>query len=276
MQDGEGRFGAVIGWIRTGLALLLVAVATAILVPLQLFAMKTGLWREHVILRLWHKVILAALGIRVHAHGQMSAKRPLLIASNHISWTDIMALGSFNDLAFIAKSEMSGWPLIGGLSRLQRTVFIEREMRRKSGEQAGEIASRMAAGDAMVLFAEGSTGDGNLLLPFKSTLFGAAEMALRESGVETVFIQPVAIAYTRLHGLPMGRQHRTVAAWIGDMDLVPHLRDLLAMGGIDVEIHFGEPLEFSAGTSRKDTARKVEKQVRTMMQAALRNPRGAA
>src|SRR5690606_36985320 len=180
--------------------------------------------------------------MRVRIHGTMSGARPLLLAANHVSWTDIMVLGAFNNLAFIAKSEMAGWPVLGSLARLQRTVFIERERRRKSGEQASEIAARLAAGDAMVLFAEGTTGDGNLLLPFKSTLFGAANIAIAEGGTDKVFIQPVAIAYTRLHGLPMGRQHRVVAAWIGDMDLVPHIGRLLAEGAVDVEVHFGEPL----------------------------------
>jgi 1-acyl-sn-glycerol-3-phosphate acyltransferase len=263
----------MIGRIRMFVALLFVAISTLVLVPLQLLSMKTGLYRENIVLRIWHKVILAALGFRVHVSGAMAEKRPLLIASNHVSWTDIMVLGSIVDVSFIAKSEMAGWPLIGGLSRLQRTVFIERERKRKSGEQASEIAARLARNDVMVLFAEGSTGDGNLLLPFKSTLFGAAAMAISEGAVEHVFIQPVAIVYTRLHGLAMGRQHRRVAAWIGDQDLAPHIGELLAEGAVDVEVRFGEPLEFSAGTSRKAAAKLVEQRVSSMMQEALRSPR---
>ncbi|MGB3386581.1 MAG: lysophospholipid acyltransferase family protein [Pseudaminobacter sp.] len=260
----------MIGWMRISLGLLSVAAGSAVLAPLQALVLRAGLANEFVLPRAWHRLILRALGMRVRIHGTMSGARPLLLAANHVSWTDIMVLGAFNNLAFIAKSEMAGWPVLGSLARLQRTVFIERERRRKSGEQASEIAARLAAGDAMVLFAEGTTGDGNLLLPFKSTLFGAANIAIAEGGTDKVFIQPVAIAYTRLHGLPMGRQHRTVAAWIGDMDLVPHIGRLLAEGAIDVEVHFGEPLEFRADSSRKDVARRVEEQVRAMMQDALR------
>ncbi|MBA3449064.1 MAG: 1-acyl-sn-glycerol-3-phosphate acyltransferase [Pseudaminobacter sp.] len=263
----------MIGKIRVFSALLFVAVATLVLVPLQLLSMKTGLYREGIVPRLWHRAILAALGFRVHVSGVMTDKRPLLIASNHVSWTDIMVLGSIADMSFIAKSEMAGWPLIGWLALLQRTVFIERERKRKSGVQASEIAARLAAGDAMVLFAEGTTGDGNLLLPFKSTLFGAAAMAIGEGAVETVFIQPVAILYTRLHGIPMGRQHRRVASWIGDSELAPHIVELLAQGAIDVEVYFGEPVEFSAGGSRKEAARQVERRVRAMIEEARRNPR---
>ena len=265
----------MIGWMRIGLGVLSVAAGSAILAPLQALALKVRFTNEFRLPRAWHRLILRALGIRVSIHGAMSSQRPLLLASNHVSWTDVMVLGSSNDLAFIAKSEMAGWPILGSLARLQRTVFIERERRRKSGEQASEIAARLAAGDAMVLFAEGTTSDGNLLLPFKSTLFGAASIAIADGGIEKVFIQPVAIAYTRLHGLPMGRQHRTVAAWIGDMDLVPHIGRLLAEGAVDVEVHFGEPLEFHAGSSRKELARRAEEQVHAMMQNALRGRPGA-
>jgi len=258
--------------IRIFLALGLVVVSSLILVPLQILSMKTGIWPETFILKIWHRLIVRALGMHIHVKGTLSNQRPLLVASNHISWTDIMVLGSMVDVKFIARADMEGWPLIGMLSKLQRTVFIERERKRSSGDQASEIANRMAKGDAMVLFAEGSTGDGNLLLPFKSTLFGAASMALSEGAVEQVFIQPVAIVYTRLHGVPLGRRHRPIAAWIGDEDLMPHLKVLLAEGALDVEVHFGEPVPFSKGSNRKETSRLMESQVRAMMQAALAAP----
>ena len=258
--------------LRIFLALGLVFVSSLVLVPLQILSMKTGLWPETVILKIWHGMILKALGMRIHVKGALAKQRPLLIAANHISWTDIMVLGSFADVKFIARADMEGWPLIGMLSKLQRTVFIERERKRTSGDQASEIAARMAKGDAMVLFAEGSTGDGNSVLPFKSTLFGAASMAISEGAAEQVFIQPVAIAYTRLHGFPMGRRHRPISAWIGDQDLMPHLKVLLAEGGLDAEVHFGEPVAFSKGSNRKETARLMEAKVREMMQAALADP----
>lgn len=272
--NSPGRDAGTIGAIRASLALTFVAAGTAVLVPLQLLVLKTGLRGDRLLRRTWYRMALRALGVRVHVTGAMSAQRPLLLASNHISWTDIVVLGSFNDLAFIAKSEMAGWPLLGKLARLQRTVFVERDRKRKSSEQADEIARRLGSGDAMVLFAEGTTGDGNSMLPFKSTLFGAAGMALSGDAAGTVFIQPVAIAYTRLHGLPMGRRHRMIAAWIGDMDLAPHLWRLLMEGALDVEVHFGEPMAFCAGVDRKEAARQAEDMVRAMMRDVLRNPRG--
>lgn len=263
----------MIGWIRTLLALAMVAAATLPLLVLQFLSLKTGLWSDRIIPSLFHSLVIRALGFRVHVHGEMAGNRPLLIASNHISWTDIMVLGSVAQVHYIAKSETKSWPVVGLLARLQRSVFVERERRGQSGQQADEIASRLAAGDPMVLFAEGSTGDGNHLLPFKSTLFGAAARAVADEQIERVFIQPVAIAYTRLHGLPMGRHHRTHAAWIGDDDLATHILALLREGGVDVEIHFGAPIEFDRSSSRKAVTARVEAQVRAMFNAALAAPR---
>ena len=208
------------------------------------------------------------LSLRIHVKGALSSQRPLLVASNHISWTDIMVLGSFADVTFIARADMEGWPLIGWLSKLQRTVFIERERKRTAGDQASEIASRMAKGDAMVLFAEGSTGDGNIVLPFKSTLFGAASMAISEGAAEQVFIQPVAIAYTRLDGIPLGRYWRPLFAWFGDLDLVPHLWQMVCLGETEAVVTFFPPINIDQLGDRKKLAEFCFRQVSLGVQAA--------
>ncbi len=266
----------MIGWVRLVFALLCVILATLLLVPIQVLAMWTGWYSENLARGLWHRINVRVLGFRIHVAGKMTLQRPLLIASNHISWTDIEVLASLFDLTFIAKSDIDDWPIIGKLFRLQRPIYVERSRKRKTGEQASEIAERMARDQPIVLFPEGSTGDGNRVMPFKSSLFGAAAKSI-ESGIrETVHIQPVAIVYTRIHGVPMGRLHRPLAAWIGDSALLPHLKELLRNGGVDVELHFGEPVEFSAETSRKAAARLMESRVKEMMRLALHEPRASA
>lgn len=262
----------MIGTVRMVVALACAALVTLVLAPAQWFCVRTGLCRGRRTLRLWHRVVTRLLGLRIRVVGGVASGRPLMIAANHISWADITVLAAAADVSFIAKSEMSGWPVFGWFSRMQRSVFVERDRRRKSGEQAGEIAARLAEGDVMVLFAEGTTGDGNQMLPFKTTLFGAASMMLSASHHDEMWIQPVALAYTRLQGLPMGRRHRGAIAWIGDEDLIPHLGAVLREGAIDVEVHFGEPVPFTAKSSRKEVARLVEDRVRAMLRAALADP----
>ena len=173
---------AMIGRIRICVALLFVAVSTLVLVPLQLLSMKTGWFSENLVrgvLAPDHRSPRSVFGFT--SRGAMSQKRPLLIASNHVSWTDVDGPCARScDVSFIAKSEMAGWPVIGRLSRLQRPVFIERENRRKSGDQASEIARRLSRNRRNgAVSPKARPDDGNMLLPFKSTLFGAAAIADR-------------------------------------------------------------------------------------------------
>lgn len=262
----------MIGLARTVLALVVMTILTLVMAPAQWFCVRTGACRGRPLLRFWHRMATRMLGLRIHVHGAMDARRPLMLAANHVSWADITVLAAVADVSFIAKSDMAGWPVFGWFSRMQRSVYVERERRRKSGEQAGEIASRLAEGDVMVLFAEGTTGDGTMMLPFKTTLFGAATMMLSASHHDEMWIQPVALAYTRVQGLPMGRRNRGLISWIGDQDLVPHLLGVLREGAIDVEVRFGEPVRFTGATGRKEAARLTEARVRAMLQAALATP----
>jgi 1-acyl-sn-glycerol-3-phosphate acyltransferase len=262
----------MIAWLRVVIGLFLIVVATLLVAIFQPIALKTGLWHEKYVPRWWHRFAAKVLGIRVHRSGSMASERPLLLAANHVSWVDIIVLGAAADVYFVAKADMIEWPIMGWLCTLQRTVFVERERRGRSGKQANEIGTRIASGDPMVLFAEGTTSDGNLLKPYNTTLFGAAKMALDAAPNGKVFIQPVAIAYTRLHGMPLGRDKRGHVAWIGDQDLLPHVVSLLGGGALDVEIRFGEPVEFNADSRRKEAARQIEDDVRSMFVSAIRYP----
>jgi len=148
------------------------------------------------------------------------------------------------------------------LSRLQRTIFIVREQKRKAGKQAQEITQRMLDGDAIVLFGEGTTHDGNRIGTFKSALLGAAQFAVADEAVESVLIQPVSIAYTKLHGMPMGRYTRTKAAWYGDMQLGGHAFNIMLQSAWDVEVVFGEPIAFDENSNRRHITKEVQTQIR--------------
>lgn len=251
------RIGAIV-------SVVVVAVATPLLGAMQWLALKTGLFGLHLAPRLWFRLICLALGIRIRVEGEVARGRPLMVVANHTSWTDIMVLGSVVDAYFVARGDLANWPVMGTLSRLARCVFVDRENRRTAGAQTRELAARLASGDPMVLFAEGTCGDGTHVLPFKSTLFGAAQMALGPLPGHSVLVQPAAIAYTHIQGLPTGRRQRADLAWIGDMDLFPHVRRVLAYGAIDVTVAFGEPETFTADNDRKAMARLVEGRVREM------------
>ena len=260
----------MIGWLRVGFVAFVLTAMTVLLWPLQSLAMARGWDLARRLPHLWHVVACAVSGLRVTVVGQPSPDHPLLIAANHQSWADIMVLGRVMPLSFIAKAEVRDWPAFGLLARLQRTVFVERGDRRQTGAQADAIAERLGQGDVMVLFAEGTTSDGNEVLPFKTALFGAAQAALRQAETHAVRVQPVSIAYTRANGVPLGRLFRPLAAWPGDVPLGPHLLAFLREGAVDAEVTFGEPLLFEATSDRKLIARAAQERVARMLAASLR------
>jgi lyso-ornithine lipid O-acyltransferase len=258
---------------RVFFILLIFAAVTLPLLPLQMIAHRfERLWHKSLPHQ-WQKFMCRLLGFKVTVNGNLSQGRPLLLVSNHVSWSDILVLGSLAEVSFIAKSEVKAWPLFGTFAKLQRTVFVDRDRKHKAIDQAREIAERLHRGDILILFAEGTTSDGNRVLPFKSSLFGAARAALdvkNGDAVDHVLIQPVSIAYTRVQGLPMGRYHRKVVAWPGTMPFVKHFLGLLRAGAIDIEVSFGEPVMFDRTSDRKELSRRFERQIRSMTNAALR------
>lgn len=256
---------------RALIALKLVALAPAFLIglPLQWLALKSGFRAAYRWMPvLFHRYVLLVLRVRVERVGAADRKRPLLIVSNHLSWLDILVISSLAPVSFIAKSEVGEWPGFGTLARLQRSIFVERAKRGKTADVNAAIADRLGDGDAMVLFAEGTTSDGMRVLPFRSALIGAAQAAT-SGGASEAFLQPLNIAYPRIAGLPTGRADLPLIAWYGDMDLVPHLKDLLALPGITVRATFGAALLVTPQSNRKALTREVETEVRRMHGEAM-------
>lgn len=257
------------GIIRVAIMAIIIAVVTALLLPFQIFASRAKrLWHKSLPM-FWQGLMCKMLGLRVHSSGTIASTRPLLLVANHISWADILVLGSLGQLSFVAKSEVKTWPLFGTFAVLQNTIFIERDLKKKTGVQADAIASRLKQGDVLVLFAEGTSTDGNHILPFKSSLFGAAKVALQDAPDGHMLVQPVSIAYTKLHGIAMGRYHRPVAGWPGNVALIKSLMGVMRAGAIDVEVTFGEPHIVTKSTNRKKLAGMVEAEIRAMHRSSL-------
>ena len=188
-----------------------------------------------------------------------------------MSWLDICVITALAPVVFVAKSEVAGWPVFGWLARLQRTIFIDRQARHQTGAATREIADRLLGGDAVVLFAEGTSSDGTRVLPFRSALVGAVHRALGDTTHHThVTVQPMSLGYVSFGGLPMGRALRDRVAWYGDVDLIPHLLRLLSSGAVDVTVSWGEAVAYDMSADRKAIARDAERSVRRMTAAALR------
>jgi lyso-ornithine lipid O-acyltransferase len=259
--------------VRAVFVLTMIAVATLILIPFQWFSVLLRLPTRRAIPVFYHGLVHALLGVRIRVKGQRIREHPLLIVSNHVSWLDISVITAQAPVVFVAKREIASWPLFGLLAKLQRSVFVDRSRRHKTQEVNSEIAQRLTEGDPVVLFGEGTSSDGNRVLPFRTALIGAARDALADAEhVKRVWIQPLSIAYTRLLGLPIGRLHRPRVAWYGGTALWPHLLGIARSGSIDVVVSWGEPLCFEETSDRKTVARQLETSVRRLTIEALRGP----
>ena len=203
---------------------------------------------------------------RTKVEGKVAHDRPVLIVANHVSWLDIPVLSAVAPLSFIAKKEVGTWPVVSSLARLQRTVFVDRTRRTAVGKVASEMRQRLDQGDVLVLFAEGTSTDGNRVMPFKTALFAAA---FSEANPD-VCVQTLSLTYTRLHGIPLGRADRNLVGWYGDMEMGDHAWSLLKAGPLDARISIGDPMPLSEFSDRKKLAEHTEKVVRQQVVANLR------
>ena len=205
------------------------------------------------------------LGLRLRLLGEYARHRPTLFVANHCSWLDIVALGAAMPGCFIAKAEVAGWPGIGLIAKLGRSVFVSRNRDSVAHEQR-LLEARLERGDNFILFPEGTTSDGNRVLPFASAFFTLA------FGPARPWVQPVTIVYDELDGQQIRRGDRPEIAWYGDMDLAPHLARLLRRRSVRATVLFGEPLPPGSFANRKAACAALERLI-SQHAAALRQGR---
>lgn len=261
------------GSVRAGSILAGFAGLTLPLMPVQAGLVRFAPRLARKLPHWYHRRVCGLFGLKLEIDGEVVRDRPVLIVANHTSWLDIPVLSAVAPVSFVAKKEVGSWPGVSALARLQRTVFVDRERRVSVGETASEIMERLAAGDAVVLFAEGTSSDGNRVLPFRTSLFAAAKPTAATGGSQgsrEAVVQTIAITYTRIHGVPLNRADRPMIGWYGDMDLPPHAWRLLKSGPIDARIVVGPPVPLDTFADRKALARHSEDEIRANVIRGLR------
>jgi lyso-ornithine lipid O-acyltransferase len=240
------------------------------LMPLQLFFLATGSRYVRTFPHWYHRQVCKIVGVRLNIEGKVAREQGVLLISNHVSWLDITVLSAVAPVSFVAKQEVATWPFVKWLAKLQRSVFIDRTRRSEVTEKANEILERLVAGDHVVLFAEGTSSDGNNVVPFKTPLFAAAKPSGGTQLGGNICAQTLALTYTRVHGIPLCRCGRPAVAWYGDMDLADHAWRLLGIGPLDVNIRVGPPVALDDFADRKELARYAEARVRKDVAELLR------
>jgi 1-acyl-sn-glycerol-3-phosphate acyltransferase len=203
------------------------------------------------------------IGIEVIARGGLPVASPRFVVANHVSWTDIIVLSSLYPLVFLAKSEVSDWPVLGFLARLQGTIFVDRANRRAIPSVNSALAAALRAGQDVVVFAEGTSSDGAKVLNFNASHFAMLHDLARGNAVAVI---PAALAYApRAKGAEF--QKAFDLGWYGDMSFLPHLWGLMRRGGARCRIVFGAPIDPSACPDRKSLARETQGSVQRLLEA---------
>ncbi len=211
--------------------------AILLVIYLPIFGLLRLFGGGNVMVRSYLRCVGWLLGLRIKIVGTPVTGNALY-AGNHISWLDIPALGGTVPARFIAKSEIAGWSLIGWLAKLGGSVFVQRKKRSEARVQADAVSIALTEGRPVVLFAEGGTGDGVTLSPFRPSLFVAAN----EAGVT---VQPVVLDYG-------ARQHEI--AWPDGAGFASEMKRMLSRPApVPLTLHFLAPLD-GATVDRKQLA----------------------
>ena len=239
--------------IRVFRRLVLIVLWTLPLMPVQAVLVLLPGRLNAGFTRVYWSVMCRIMSMRVRAIGQPAARtaggRPVVYVSTHSSWLDVPVLGALLKASFISKAEIGSWPVVKWIAWLGGTVYVRR-VRTSTGRERDEMRNRLAGGDNLILFPEGTTSDGSHVLPFRSAFLSIAEVPVTVDG-RTPIVQPVSLVYDRLAGLPTGRASRTIFAWIGDQDLASHFCRLGAERGMRATVLFHTPLDPALFPSRK-------------------------
>ena len=217
------------------------------------------LWKLLRLRPIWPQIFLgyagACCGLRVRVEGA-PLKHKVLVAANHMSWLDILALGGAVPVVFVARDDVKGWPLVGWAAGLNDTIFVARDARSSVRGQADALREALAGGRALALFPEGTTDGGDALLPFRPSLFASLFPPL--AGVK---VQPVAIDY--------GPGTKEVL-WLGEEGFGANAKRILSRPGArEVSLRFLAPIDPHEAGDRKALAARSQQEVAQALGASV-------
>ncbi len=219
--------------------------ATLVLLPFHQWRRR---WRTSCFGQ-WARGILAILRVAVVSDGPIPKPAPFVLATNHLSYLDVILLARLVPTVFVAKREVRSWPVWGILSRAMATIYVDRERPRDTLRVSGTIEKALRLGDNVVIFPEGTSTDGSTVAPFRSSLLDAASRT-------NIPVYYASLNYGTHSTDPPA--HLAVCWW-GDMEFAPHFWALCGLTRIEASIRFGhEPIR---ATDRKQLAQSLHQAV---------------
>ena len=203
------------------------------------------------VLHRWSRRTLPRMGVNIEVSGSPGAG---LIASNHLSYLDIMVYSAIAPCVFVSKREVRSWPAVGWIATLAGSIYVDRSRRLETHTVQPEIQSALANGLRVFLFPEGTSSDGSGVLRFHSSLFQPA-----------VDLQAQVSAAAISYAVPDGNPGTDACYW-GEMTLFPHLTKLLTKHSVTATVRFS-PASFRF-TDRKHAALRMHQEVEQLRQVA--------
>ena len=217
------------------LRFLIFILLTLAFLPFQIIIVFFVKSYSYIIPFLFHNICRRVFGIKIKISGKVANNPPILYVCNHASYLDILILGSIFKTSFVAKKEVAKWPLLGVLAKLQNTIFIDRKIS-SIKSQENKILLHLKKKKNLVIFPEGTSSDGNQVLPFKSSLFNIYEGNLDIK----IPVQTVTIIYKKINGISLMKNQRKKITWHSDMDFIPNSINLLKKLNLEVEVIFNK------------------------------------
>ena len=244
--------------LRLILILIFLTLIILISIPIQFFCNIIGFRIKKLYPLLFYRMIKIITGININFNSTKFNKENtgVLYIANHVSWFDIICLGTLLNARFIAKKEVSQMGIFGFLAKLSNTFFIDNENKKKIIEYNYLIQKKLQEGENFIIFPEGTTSDGNGVIDFKSSMLECAFDAN-----DKINIQPISICYSKLNNIPMGIYLRRNIAWVGDTSMVAAMVNFLRSGRITVDIIFHEIMNINNFENRKELALYCEKKI---------------
>lgn len=256
-ERGEPIALTVIEWIRFSLRLSGLIALLILFLPLHYLyrIFKCGSPFPMLFLRYAGRVA----GARVRRIGT-PLRRDVFFIANHVSWIDILALAGASGTAFVAKAELGEVPVIRWLCRLNRTVFVKRENRLGVAKQINLLREALADNWSVTVFPEGTTTDGQSLLPFKTSMLNVLEPP-----PPGIMVQPVLIDYGPEIGEEIG--------WIGNESGLNNAKRVLSRkGSFELRLHFLEPFSPEEFRGRKTIGARTRAAIEAALLTALGKP----
>ncbi len=240
--------------IKAALRIMILVLVSLPIIPLQLLIMAIGKGPSAYILpQLWHKTLCFIFGIKIKYIGKPYTEEQTIFVSNHMSYLDIMVLGTALRASFVAKKDVASWPVFGFLSRLQQTAFISRSHVDARKEKYA-LDTMITDGKSLIIFPEGTSTDGREVIPFKSSLFS---IALRKKQ-NNIKIQPITLVIHKVDKHEVITQDDyDLYAWHINMTtpLSEHLWHFARSKGAEIHIHFHTPVDSNGYSDRKILAK---------------------